>query len=197
LNILILGPQGSGKGTQAKRIAQEYGLAHVASGDLFRNAIAARTPLGLQIEPVYNSGGLVLDAITTALIRERLEEDDARDGFILDGYPRNLTQARALDEMLAEIGRDLTAVFALNVSDDVSQQRLLGRAEEERRVDDTPEAIARRLEIYHAQTEPLIEHYRAQDRLVPINGEGTIPEVFDQIRKALDHLAVRSVRSAE
>jgi adenylate kinase len=192
VNILLLGPQGSGKGTQAKRIAQEYGLAHIASGDLFRNAIAARTPLGLQVEPVYNSGGLVPDEITTALIRERLDEEDARDGFILDGYPRNLTQARALDEMLAEIGRGLTAVFALNVSDDVSQRRLLGRAQEEGRVDDTPEAIARRLAIYHDQTEPVIEHYRAQDRLVPINGEGTIGDVFGQIRKALDHLAVRS-----
>ena len=192
MNILLLGPQGSGKGTQAKRIAREYGLAHIASGDLFRNAIAAGTPLGREVEPIYNAGGLVPDEITTALIRERLEEEDARDGFILDGFPRNLAQARALDEMLAEIGRSLTAVFALNVSDEVSQQRLLGRAQEEGRVDDTPEAIVRRLEIYHEQTEPVIEHYRAQDRLVPINGEGTIPEVFDQIRKALDHLAVRS-----
>jgi adenylate kinase len=192
LDLLILGPQGSGKGTQAKRIAQEYGLAHIASGDLFRNAISAGTPLGREIEPIYNSGRLVPDATTTALIRERLEEEDARDGFILDGFPRNLAQARALDEMLAEIGRSLTAVFALNVSDEVSQQRLLGRAREEGRVDDTPEAISRRLEIYHDQTEPVIEHYRAQDRLAPINGEGSIPQVFDQIRKALDHLAVRS-----
>jgi adenylate kinase len=192
LNILLLGPQGSGKGTQAKRIAQEYGLAHIASGDLFRGAIAARTPLGLEIEPIYNAGGLVPDEITTALIRERLEEDDARDGFILDGFPRNLTQARALDEMLGEIGRGLTAVFALNVSDGTSVQRLLGRALEEGRVDDTPEAIARRLAIYHEQTEPLIEYYRTQNRLVPIDGEGTVGDVFGQIRRALDHLAVRS-----
>jgi adenylate kinase len=192
LNILLLGPQGSGKGTQAKRIADEYGLAHVASGDLFRNAIAARTPLGLLVEPIYNAGGLVPDETTIALIRERLDEEDAADGFILDGFPRNLTQARALDEMLSEIGRGLTAVFALNVGDDVSRERLLGRAQEEGRVDDTPEAIDRRLAIYHDQTEPLIEYYRAQDRLVPINGEGAVGDVFGQIRKALDHLAVRS-----
>jgi adenylate kinase len=196
VNILLLGPQGSGKGTQAKRIAQEYGLAHIASGDLFRNAIAARTPLGVEVEPIYNAGRLVPDETTIALIRERLEEEDAAEGFILDGFPRNLIQARALDAMLAEIGRSLTAVFALNVSDEVSQQRMLKRAQEERRVDDTPEAIARRLAIYHEQTEPLIEHYRAQDRLVPVNGEGTIPEVFDQIRKALDHVAVRRVRDS-
>ena len=192
MNLLLLGPQGSGKGTQAARIAAEYGLAHIASGDLFRNAIAARTPLGLQVEPIYAAGGLVPDGITIALIRERLDADDARDGFILDGFPRNLTQAEALDEMLAEIGRGLTAVFALNVSDAVSRARLLGRALEEGRVDDTPEAIDRRLAIYHEQTAPLVEYYRAQDRLVPVDGEGTIGEVFGQIRSALDHLAVRS-----
>lgn len=192
MNLLLLGPQGSGKGTQAARIAAEYGLAHIASGDLFRNAIAARTPLGLQVEPIYAAGGLVPDGITIALIRERLDADDARDGFILDGFPRNLTQAEALDEMLAEIGRGLTAVFALNVSDAVSRARLLGRALEEGRVDDTPEAIDRRLAIYHEQTAPLVEYYRAQDRLVPVDGEGTIGEVFGQVRSALDHLAVRS-----
>ena len=192
MNLLLLGPQGSGKGTQAARIAAEYGLAHIASGDLFRNAIAARTPLGLQVEPIYAAGGLVPDGITIALIRERLDADDARDGFILDGFPRNLTQAEALDEMLAEIGRGLTAVFALNVSDAVSRARLLGRALEEGRLDDTPEAIDRRLAIYHEQTAPLVEYYRAQDRLVPIDGEGTIGEVFGQVRSALDHLAVRS-----
>jgi adenylate kinase len=192
VNILLLGPQGSGKGTQAKRIADEYGLAHIASGDLFRNAIAARSPLGLQVEPIYNAGGLVPDETTIALIRERLDEEDARDGFILDGFPRNLTQARALDEMLSEIGRSLTAVFALNVSDATSRERLLGRARDEGRVDDTPEAIDRRLAIYHEQTAPLVEYYRAQDRLVPINGEGPVGDVFGQIRSALDHLAVRS-----
>lgn len=192
MNILLLGPQGSGKGTQAKRIADEYGLAHIASGDLFRNAIAARSPLGLEVEPIYNAGGLVPDEITTALIRERLPHEDARDGFILDGFPRNIAQAEALDELLNEVGRDLTAVFALNVSDDVSVERLLRRAEEEGRTDDTPEAIARRLAIYHEQTAPLVEYYRAQDRLVPIDGEGTIGEVFAQVRRALDHLAVRS-----
>ena len=103
MNLLLLGPQGSGKGTQAARIAAEYGLAHIASGDLFRNAIAARTPLGLQVEPIYAAGGLVPDGITIALIRERLDADDARDGFILDGFPRNLTQAEALDALTTKI----------------------------------------------------------------------------------------------
>jgi adenylate kinase len=191
VNLLLLGPQGSGKGTQARRIAKAYGLAHVASGDMFRAAIAAGTPLGRRVEPLLAAGLLVPDELTIEIIRERLEQEDARDGFILDGFPRNMAQARALDELLAEISRELTAVLALHVSDEVSVERLLRRAQEEGRIDDTPEAIARRLAIYHEQTEPLIEYYRAQDRLVPIDGEGTVNEVFAQIEAALDHVAKR------
>jgi adenylate kinase len=196
VNLLLLGPQGSGKGTQAKRIAEAYGLAHVASGDLFRAAIAEGTPLGKRVEPLLAAGVLVPDELTIDLVRERLERDDAGDGFVLDGFPRTMAQARALDRMLAEIGRDLTVVLALRVSDHVSLERLLRRAQEERRADDTPEAIARRLAIYHEETEPLIEHYRAQDRLVPIDGEGTVNEVFSQIEAALDHVTARSRRDS-
>ena len=192
MNLLLLGPQGSGKGTQAKRIAEAYDLAHVASGDMFRAAIAAGTPLGRRVEPLLAAGSLVPDELTIEVIRERLAQEDAREGFVLDGFPRTMAQARALDELLAEIGRELTVVLALHVSDAVSVERLLRRAQEEGRVDDTPEAIARRLAIYHEQTEPLIEYYRAQDRLVPIDGEGTVNEVFAQIEAALDHVAGRS-----
>ena len=192
MNLLLLGPQGSGKGTQAKRIAEAYDLAHVASGDMFRAAIAAGTPLGRRVEPLLAAGSLVPDELTIEVIRERLAQEDAREGFVLDGFPRTMAQARALDQLLAEIGRELTVVLALHVSDAVSVERLLRRAQEEGRVDDTPEAIARRLAIYHEQTEPLIEYYRAQDRLVPIDGEGTVNEVFAQIEAALDHVAKRS-----
>ena len=192
MNLLLLGPQGSGKGTQAKRIAEAYDLAHVASGDMFRAAIAAGTPLGRRVEPLLAAGSLVPDELTIEVIRERLAQEDAREGFVLDGFPRTMAQARALDQLLAEIGRELTVVLALHVSDAVSFERLLRRAQEEGRVDDTPEAIARRLAIYHEQTEPLIEYYRAQDRLVPIDGEGTVNEVFAQIEAALDHVAKRS-----
>jgi adenylate kinase len=188
MNLLLLGPQGSGKGTQAKRIAEEYGLAHVATGDMFREAMARDTELGRRVAPIYNSGGLVPDDLTIELIRERLAEEDAGEGFILDGFPRNLAQAEALDRLLADIARGLTVVFALHVDDRVSLERLLHRAGEEGRTDDTPEAIARRLAIYHEQTEPLIEYYRAQDRLVPIDGQDTIDRVYEQIRRALDHL---------
>ena len=192
MNLLLLGPQGSGKGTQAKRIAEAYDLAHVASGDMFRAAVAAGTPLGRRVESILASGSLVPDDITIDVIRDRLEQEDARDGFVLDGFPRTMAQARALDELLADLGRELTAVLALHVSDEAAIERLLRRAQEEGRSDDTPEAIARRLAIYHEQTEPLIEYYRAQDRLVPIDGEGTVNEVFGQIEDALDHVAKRS-----
>jgi adenylate kinase len=191
VNVLLLGPQGSGKGTQAKRISAEYGIPHVATGDMLRSAIAAETPLGLQVKPILDSGQLVSDELMTELIRERLDAEDARDGFILDGFPRTTAQADALDAMLREIGRELTIVFALQISDELCVQRLLRRAKEEGRADDTPETIARRLELYHHETEPLVEHYRTQGNLVSIHAEGTVNEVFAEIQAALEQVAVR------
>ena len=191
MNILLLGPQGSGKGTQAKRIAAEYGLAHIATGEIFRAAIAAGTPLGREVEPYLTEGSLVPDELTIALIRERLEDETTAAGFILDGFPRNLAQAEALDGMLREIGRELDIVFELQVSDETSFERLRKRAAEEGRSDDTPEAIGRRLATYHEQTAPLVERYRALGILVGIHGERSINEVFAEIQQALEHLAVR------
>ena len=191
MNILLLGPQGSGKGTQAKRISAEYGIPHIATGDMLRAAMAAGTPLGVRVKPIYDSGGLVPDDIMIELIRERLDEDDARDGFVLDGFPRTSAQADALDAMLREITRELTIVFELQVSDEICIERLLKRARDENRPDDTPEAIARRLELYHRETEPLVEHYRAQGILVGIHADGTPNEVFAEIQAALEQVAVR------
>ena len=185
LNLLLFGPQGSGKGTQAKRIAAEHGIPHVSTGDMFRAAIAKQTPLGKQVEPILAAGDLVPDDLTVGLIRERLAEPDAANGFVLDGFPRNLAQAEALDELLAELGRPLTAALELLVPDELCKERMLKRAAEEGRPDDTPEAIARRLEIYHRETAPLSEHYRATERLVGIDGSGTIDEVWTEIDKAL------------
>ena len=142
VNLLVLGPQGAGKGTQAKRIAADYAIPHVSTGDMFRAAIAARSELGLQVEPILASGALVPDEITIALIRERLAEPDARGGFVLDGFPRNAAQADALDEMLAGIGRRLDAILFFDLPDDVATERMLARAEIESRPDDTPEVIA-------------------------------------------------------
>jgi adenylate kinase len=191
VNILLLGPQGSGKGTQARRVAAEYSIPHIATGDILRGAIANETPLGLQVKPIVESGRLVSDELMTALIRERLGADDTRDGFVLDGFPRTLPQAEALDAMLREIGRELSIVFELQIADAVCVDRLLIRAQEEGRRDDTPELIARRLEIYHRETEPLVEHYRAQGIVVGVHADATVNEVFAEIQRALEQVAVR------
>jgi adenylate kinase len=191
LNILILGPQGSGKGTQADRIAAEYGVPHVATGEMFRAAIAARTPLGLEVEPILASGALVPDEVTIGLIRERLSEGDAERGFVLDGFPRNAAQAEALDEMLEELGRPLDAVLDLQVPDDVCLERLMGRIQEEGRTDDSPEAIAKRLEIFHRETEPLIGYYLPRGIVVGVHADRSRDEVWSEIVEALERVAER------
>ena len=188
MNLLVLGPQGSGKGTQAKRISAAHGIPHVSTGDMFRAAIDADTELGRRVEPILASGDLVPDGLTVALIRERLSEQDARDGFVLDGFPRNLAQAEALDGMLAEIGRRLDAVLFLDLSDELAVERIRGRALDEGREDDTQEAIARRLAIYHEQTEPVVERYRATGKLVPLHAARSIEEVSTEVEAALDLL---------
>jgi adenylate kinase len=189
VNLLVLGPQGSGKGTQAARISGEHGIPHISTGDMFRAAIADGTPLGQRVKPILESGRLVPDEITVALIRERLDQPDAVDGFILDGFPRNLAQAEALDEMLSEIGRSLDAILYLNVPDSVGMERALERAKIEGRTDDTPEVIANRLEIYHRETEPIVEHYRATGKLIPIRAQRSIEDVWSEIEDALQVLA--------
>jgi adenylate kinase len=186
--LLVLGPQGAGKGTQAKRIAADFGIPHVSTGDMFRAAIAARSELGQKVEPILASGELVPDALTIELIRERLGADDARLGFVIDGFPRNLAQADALDTMLAEIGRELDAVLYFELPDDIARERLLRRAVEENRPDDTREVIDRRLEIYHDETEPIVEHYRASGKLVPLHGERSVDEVYAEVTDALARL---------
>jgi len=192
VNILLLGPQGSGKGTQAKRIAEEYGLAHIATGDMLRAAIAAQTPLGRVVKPIVERGDLVPDELMVNLIRERLDDEDTREGFILDGFPRTMAQAEALDSMLSEIGRDLDIVFELQINDDVAVDRLGKRAVEEGRTDDTPDAIARRLSEYHEKTEPLVGYYRLRGNLVGIHGNKPIDDVFSEIQEALQTVTARS-----
>jgi adenylate kinase len=188
VNLLLLGPQGSGKGTQAARIASNWGLPHISTGDMFRTAIAEGGELGRRVEPILAAGELVPDGLTVALIRERLAAEDARDGFILDGFPRNLSQARELDAMLGEIGRSLDAIFFLDLPDDVATERIASRANVEGRVDDTDEATARRLEIYHEETEPVVEHYRTTGKLVPVHAGRSVDEVFAEIAAALDQV---------
>ena len=186
LNVLLFGPQGSGKGTQAKRIGAEYRIPHVSTGDMFRDAIARQTPLGRQVKPILDAGELVPDELTVGLIRERLSQDDAQGGFVLDGFPRNIAQAEALDELLAELDRPLTVVLEFLISDELCIERLLERAAEEGRTDDTPEAIARRLEIYHRETEPLSDHYLSTGKLVAVHADRPVDGVWAEIQQALE-----------
>ena len=190
MNVLVLGPQGSGKGTQAKRVSGAYDLPHVSTGDMFR-ALDDATPLGREVNEIMERGDLVPDEITIRMIRERLAEDDAHDGFILDGFPRNLAQAEALDEMLDEIGRTLDVIFFFDLDDETAKERALGRAHEEGRIDDTPESIARRLSLYHEQTEPVVEYYRTTGKLVPLHASRSVEEVATEIESALDTVGAR------
>jgi len=192
LDVLLLGVQGSGKGTQAKRLASEYGLAHIATGDMLRTAMADGTPLGQRVKPIYDAGELVPDDLMIELIRERLQAPDAENGFILDGFPRTMPQADALDSMLEEIDRPLAVVFELQVPDSVAVERLRKRAAEEGRSDDTPEAIAKRIELYNEQTKPLVSHYRLAGNLVGIHGDRPENEVFSEIQQAVDQAEVAS-----
>ena len=188
LNVLLLGPQGAGKGTQAKRISAEYEIPHIASGEILRAEMQAGTELGLRVKDVYDRGDLVSDDLVIELIRTRLGQADADAGFILDGFPRTTVQAEALDQMFSDIGRSFSVVFALQIPDGVAFERLHRRAELEGRADDTDDAIRRRLENYHRETEPLIEYYRVRGNLVPIHGDRTENEVFSEIQSALEQV---------
>jgi adenylate kinase len=188
LNVLVLGPQGSGKGTQAKKIASTYGIPHVATGDMIREMKERPTDLGAELRAIYDRGDLVSDELMIRLIRDRLDRGDTLPGFVLDGFPRTMVQAEALDDLLDELGRTLDVVFDLQVPN--RQQlldRLLKRAADENRSDDTPEAIGHRLEVYDRETAPLIEYYRTtRGNVVGIHADRTIDEVFREVSEALD-----------
>ena len=160
LNVLMLGPQGAGKGTQAKRISAEYGIPHIASGEILRAEMTAGTELGLRVADVYDRGDLVSDDLMIELIRNRLEEPDTDAGFILDGFPRTTVQAEALDSILSDIGRSFSVVFALQIPDEVAFERLRRRARIEGRADDTDEAIRRRLDNYRQRRQLASRQHR-------------------------------------
>ncbi|HKN63459.1 MAG TPA: adenylate kinase [Gaiellaceae bacterium] len=187
LNVLVLGPQGSGKGTQAQRINAMYGIPHIATGDMIRDMKDLPNEVGRELKAVYDRGDLVSDDLMIRLIRERLSRGDTMHGFVLDGFPRTMPQAEALYELLRELGRDLDVVFDFQVPDrDVLLGRLLSRAAEEGRSDDTPEAIERRLELYERETAPLVEYYRAhQANVVGVHADRSKDEVFREIDDAL------------
>ena len=190
MNLLVLGPQGAGKGTQAKRISAEYEIPHVATGDMFRAEVAADSELGREVGAIMARGDLVPDETTIAIIEKRLSEPDASEGFVLDGFPRNLAQAQALDTMLGNIGRVLDAILFFGVSDEIGMERALSRAALEARADDTREVIARRLEIYHRETEPIVEHYRTTGKLIPLHADRSIEQVWSEISSALQQVVL-------
>ena len=185
MRLIILGPPGAGKGTQAARIAEHYGIPAISTGDIFRANITNETELGTQVKEILAAGGYVSDEITNAIVADRLAQDDCAPGFLLDGYPRTLAQVDALDGMLAEHGSRLDRVLELVVDDEVVVTRLLKRAEIEGRADDTEEVVRERMAIYHRETRPLSDTYRERGLLVEVNGEGEVDEVTERVIAAL------------
>jgi adenylate kinase len=184
--LLIVGPQGSGKGTQGVRIAEAFGIPVVSTGDVFRANVADGTELGVQVKEIIDAGRLVPDELTSAVVRDRLSKADAADGFLLDGYPRNLGQVLHLDEFLEGRDETLDAVIALIVPRDESIERLSKRATEQGRADDTEEVIAHRLSIYETETSPILGVYGTRGVVDEIDGVGTLDEVTERIFAALE-----------
>ncbi|GAA5200672.1 adenylate kinase [Microbacterium jejuense] len=184
--LLIVGPQGSGKGTQGIRIAEAFGVPAISTGDVFRGAVAAGTELGQQVKAIIEAGDLVPDELTSAVVRERLSDADAEGGFLLDGYPRNVAQVMHLDEFLEGRDEELDAVILLDVPRDESIARIARRAAEQGRSDDTEEVIANRLAIYERETAPILGVYEARDIVDRIDGVGTLDEITDRIIAALE-----------
>ncbi|MCP2638073.1 adenylate kinase [Microbacterium sp. HD4P20] len=184
--LLIVGPQGSGKGTQGVRIAETFGVLPVSTGDVFRAAVSAGTPLGEQVKAIIEAGDLVPDELTSAVVRDRLAQPDAADGFLLDGYPRNIAQVAHLEEFLEGRGESLDAVIELDVPRDESIARLSRRAAEQGRSDDTEEGIANRLAIYERETAPILDVYRTRGIVDRIDGVGSLDEITQRIIAALE-----------
>ncbi|TKS52752.1 adenylate kinase [Luteimonas yindakuii] len=185
MRLVLLGAPGSGKGTQAARLKEYLQVPHISTGDLLRAEVAAQSPLGLQAKEVMARGDLVSDDILLGMLRDRFSRDDTRAGFILDGYPRNLAQAAALGELLADLGQSFDAAIQLEVDNELLVERLAGRAQAEGRADDNPESVRKRLQVYDQQTAPVIEYYRQQDQLTVIDGVGSLDEVLNRILGAI------------
>jgi adenylate kinase len=181
-NVLIFGPPGAGKGTQAVRLKDALGVPHISTGDMFRENIRNNTELGKKAQEYSNQGKLVPDEVTIAMVRDRLSRDDVKGGFLLDGFPRSVPQAAALDEILREMGASLNTVINISVSDDEIRSRLTKRADIEGRADDAdPAVIQNRIDTYKSQSEPCLGHYRPRGIVMDVDGVGTIDEIAERI----------------
>lgn len=188
MRLLIMGPQGVGKGTQAALLAEHYQIPAISTGDIFRYNLKNQTDLGKKVQAFIDKGELVPDQLTNSIIKDRLAMEDAQQGWILDGYPRNAAQVEALDQMLAELETPLDKVLALQADRQVLMDRMTKRAEIEGRSDDTPDVIARRLDVYAKETKPLLDIYKDRGLLLEINGVGQIDQISKTIISQLDHL---------
>ncbi|MDN6022005.1 MAG: adenylate kinase [Acidipropionibacterium jensenii] len=186
MRLLIIGAPGAGKGTQASSIAEHYGIPAISTGDIFRANIKGGTELGKKVKAIMDAGDLVPDVVTDEIVVDRLGRVGLAEGFLLDGYPRNLHQVEALDGYLSANGLALDAVVSLEVDPELLTARLLKRAQIEGRADDNEETIRNRMDVYTSQTAPLIDHYRQAGLLVPVDGVGEISDVRDRIFSALD-----------
>ena len=186
IRILLIGPPGAGKGTQAALLAQHFGIPAISTGDIFRENVRNETPLGLEAKAFMDRGEYVPDSLTNALVRDRLNQEDAAAGFLLDGYPRTIDQVEELDDILDETNKKLDVVVQLTADYEELLRRLSGRAQEQGRSDDTPDVIKRRLDVYEDQTAPLIDIYASRSLVAKVNGLGEIADVTSRIIEVLD-----------
>ena len=192
IRILLIGPPGAGKGTQAALLAKHFGIPAISTGDIFRENVRNETPLGLEAKAFMDRGEYVPDSLTNALVRDRLNKDDAAAGFLLDGYPRTIDQVQELDDILEETEAKLDVVVQLTADAEELLRRLSGRAQEQGRSDDTPDVIKRRLDVYEEQTAPLIDIYASRSLVAKVNGLGEIGDVTNRIIEVLDALGLAS-----
>lgn len=185
MRLVLLGAPGSGKGTQAARLKEHLQVPHISTGDLLRAEVAAGSKLGLEAKEIMARGELVSDAILLGMLEDRFSRDDTRGGFILDGYPRNLAQADALNALLERIGQPMDAAVQLEVPTELLVERIAGRAAAEGRADDSPDSVRTRLQVYNDQTAPVVDFFRQRGKLSVVDGVGSLDEVFTRIVEAL------------